>query len=131
MRFALPTLLCAVAAIGCIDPGNIGPDGGRIRVNCEMTAQLWPVEVVDLSGVPAPGAQVTAVNEADLSKKMTGTTDGRGIFRVDGKVVGDGAVRVTATLNGLNTNVGRFTFTPSECLGSAVEPRDLRLQLQR
>jgi plastocyanin domain-containing protein len=130
MRFALP-LVVSIALLGCIDPGTVEADGGRIRVNCELTSQLWPVLVVDLNGAPAPGAEVTAVNEADLSKKVTGTTDARGIFRVDGKVVGDGAVRVTGKLNGLNTNVGRFTFTPSECLGSTVEPRDLRLQLQR
>ena len=31
--------------------------------------------------------------------------------------------------HGIDT--GRFTFTPAECAGSVVEPRDLRLQLQR
>lgn len=131
MRFAL-ALVTSVVVLGCIDPGNIDPDGGtRIRVNCDTVSTTWPAQVLDLTGAPVVGADVTAVNDADLSLKATGKTDARGIFLVDGKVVGVGAVSVTATYNGLTTNVGRFTFTPSECAGSVVSPRDLRLQLQR
>ncbi|MDP3231816.1 MAG: hypothetical protein Q8S33_03080 [Myxococcales bacterium] len=130
MRFAL-TLVVSVALLGCIDPGNVEADGGRIRVNCDTFSTTWPVEVVDLSGMAVAGADVTAINDTTMSKKSTGKTDNRGIALIDGKVVGDGPVTVTATFNGLTSNSGRFTFTPSECSGSIVEPRDLRLQLQR
>ncbi|MBE2250958.1 MAG: hypothetical protein IAE78_15580 [Myxococcus sp.] len=131
MRLALILLAVSVALLGCFDPGNVDPDGGRIRVNCDTFSTAWPVQVTDLSGMAAVGADVTAINDTDMSKKSTGKTDARGIALVDGKVVGDGPVTVTATLNGLSTRPGRFTFTPSECAGSIVEPRDLRLQLQR
>lgn len=129
MRFALTAVLLVLT--GCIDPGNIGPDGGRIRVNCDMVSATWPVEVIDLAGAPVSGADVTAINDTDLSLKVAGKTDARGIFLVDGTKVGAGAVTVNATFNTLRTNTGRFTFTPSECAGSLVEPRDLRLQLMR
>ena len=130
MRFAL-TLVVSVALLGCIDPGNVEADGGRIRVNCDTFSTAWPVEVLDLNGMAVAGADVTAINDGNLSLKSTGKSDARGIFLVDGKIVGVGAVSVTATFNGLTSNRGRFTFTPSECAGSIVEPRDLRLQLQR
>lgn len=130
MRFAL-TLVVSVALLGCLDPGNVEADGGRIRVNCDTFSTAWPVEVVDLMGMAVAGADVTAINDTTMSKKSTGKTDSRGIALIDGKVVGDGPVTVTATFNGLTSNRGRFTFTPSECAGSVVEPRDLRLQLQR
>lgn len=117
--------------LGCSGLGNVLPDGGHRRVNCDGVSTQWPVEVLDLSAMPAAGADVTAINEADMSLKDSGKTDARGIFRVDGSKVGSGAVTVKATFNGLTTNTGRFTFTPSECAGSVVEPRDLRLQLQR
>lgn len=131
MRFAL-ALVASVVVLGCIDPGNIDPDGGtRIRVNCDTVSTTWPALVTDLAGAAVVGADVTAVNDGNLSLKSTGKTDARGVFLVDGKVVGVGAVSVTATFNGLTSNVGRFTFTPSECAGSVVTPRDLRLQLQR
>jgi hypothetical protein len=130
MRFALPFAL-AVLALGCLEPGNFDPDGGRGRVNCDMFSTRWPVEVVDFSGMPVVGATVTATNDTDASKKATGVTDSRGIFLLDGKELGTGPVTVTATFNGVSTNTGRFTFTPSECSGSIVEPRDLRLQLVR
>ncbi|MCU0696487.1 MAG: carboxypeptidase-like regulatory domain-containing protein [Myxococcaceae bacterium] len=130
MRLALPLCL-AVLALGCLDPGNFDPDGGRGRVNCDTFSTRWPVSVVDFSGMPVVGATVTATNDTDASKKVTGQTDGRGIFLVDGKDLGSGAVSVVATFNGSSTNTGRFTFTPSECAGSVVEPPDLRLQLVR
>jgi hypothetical protein len=117
--------------LGCSGLGNVLPDGGHGRVNCDTVSKLWPVEVIDLTGMPAGGADVTAINDANMSLKDSGKVDGRGIFRVDGAKVGTGPVTVRATLNGLSTNPGRFTFTPSECAGSLVEPRDLRLQLQR
>ncbi len=130
MRLALPFLACVLVA-GCLGPGNLEADGGHIRVNCDTFSTSWPVQVVDLAGMPAAGADVTAINDADLSLKVTGKTDAQGVYRVDGSKLGLGAVTVKATFNGLNTNVGRFTFAPSECAGSIVEPRDLRLQLQR
>jgi hypothetical protein len=130
MRLSL-TLVFVVSTLGCLDPGNFDPDGGRGRVNCDTFSTRWPVEVVDFSGMPAVGATVTAVNDGDPSKKVTGVADARGVYLVDGKTLGTGPVTVTATLNGINTNPGRFTFTPSECSGSVVEPRDLRLQLIR
>lgn len=132
MRLPALAFAACLAASGCFDPGNVDPDGGtRVRVNCDMVSSTWPVEVVDLMGMPVTGADVTATNDANLSLKATGKTDARGIYLVDGKVVGTGPVTVRASFNGLNTNTGRFTFTPSECAGSLVEPRDLRLQLQR
>ncbi|MBL8917694.1 MAG: carboxypeptidase regulatory-like domain-containing protein [Myxococcaceae bacterium] len=131
MRLVPLAVVVSLAALGCLDPGNVDPDGGRIRVNCDTTSSTWPVEVVDLGGLPVTGADVTATNDTNLSLKVTGKTDSRGIFLVDGKLVGTGPVTVRASFNGLNTNPGRFTFTPSECAGSLVEPRDLRLQLQR
>jgi hypothetical protein len=130
MRFAL-TFVVSIAVFGCLGPGNVDPDGGRIRVSCDTISSTWPVEVLDLMGNPVAGADVTAINDTTMSKKSTGKTDSRGIALVDGKVVGDGPVTVTATFNGLTSSRGRFTFTPSECAGSIVEPRDLRLQLQR
>lgn len=131
MRFAL-ALVTSVVVLGCFDPGNIDPDAGtRIRVNCDTLSTTWPALVTDLNGAAVVGADVTAINDGNLSLKSTGKTDSRGIFLVDGKVVGVGAVSVTATFNGLTSNVGRFTFTPADCAGSVVEPRDLRLQLQR
>lgn len=130
MRFPL-ALVLVIAVCGCIDPGNLGPDGGRIRVNCDGNARSWPVKVVDLAGAPVVGADVTAINDSAPAKKFTAKTDSRGIALIDGEAVADGAVSVTATFNGLTSNTGRFTFTPSECAGSVVEPRDLRLQLQR
>lgn len=131
MRFALLLLVVSVALCGCIDPGNVEADGGRIRVNCDPVSSTWPVLVIDLAGMAVAGADVTAINDTTMSKKSTGKTDNRGITLVDGKVVGDGPVTVIATFNGLTSNRGRFTFTPSDCSGSIVEPRDLRLQLQR
>ncbi len=131
MRFAL-AIVTSVVVLGCFDPGNIDPDAGtRIRVNCDTVSTTWPALVTDLTGAPVIGADVTAINDGNLSLKSTGKSDARGIFLVDGKIVGVGAVSVTATFNGLTSNVGRFTFTPAECAGSVVEPRDLRLQLQR
>lgn len=129
MRVAL--VLLPLALLGCLDPGNLAPDGGRIRINCDTVSATWPVSVVDFQGMPVIGADVTAVNDANMSLKVAGKTDGRGIYLVDGSQLGGGPVTVTATFNGLRTNTGRFTFTPSECAGSIVEPRDLRLQLQR
>jgi hypothetical protein len=130
MRFALP-LIVSIALLGCLDPGNVEADGGRIRVNCDTFSTTWPVQVLDLTGMAVAGADVTAINDAAMSKKAVVKTDNRGIALIDGKLVGDGAVTVTATFNGLTSNRGRFTFAPSECAGSIVEPRDLRLQLQR
>jgi hypothetical protein len=131
MRSALLFVVC-VAVAGCFDPGNIDPDAGtRIRVNCDQVSSTWPVQVKDLAGAVVVGAEVTAVNDGAPSQKSAGTTDSRGIFLVDGKLVGTGTVTVKATFNGLTSNTGRFTFTPSECAGSIVEPRDLLLQLQR
>lgn len=132
MRLPALALTACLAVSGCFDPGNVDPDGGtRIRVNCDGVSASWPVQVTDLTGMPVTGADVTATNDANQSLKVTGKTDSRGIFLVDGAVVGTGPVTVRASYNGLSTNTGRFTFTPSECAGSVVEPRDLRLQLQR
>jgi hypothetical protein len=130
MRFALAIVL-SVVALGCLDPGNFDPDGGRGRVNCDTFSTAWPVRITDLDDKPVVGATVTAVNDADASKKVTGMTDANGVYRVDGKNLGLGAVTVTATFMNINTNPGRFTFSPSECAGSVAEPRDLRLQLLR
>jgi hypothetical protein len=73
---------------------------------------------------------VTATNDADRTKTQTVTADGRGVGLLDGKSLGLGAVTVTAALGNLSSSPGRFTFFPSECAGSLVEPRDLRLQLR-
>lgn len=130
MRLALPLSACLLV-VGCLGPGNLEADGGHMRVNCDTFSSTWPVKVVDLAGAPAAGADVTAVNDGDQSLKVTGKTDAQGVFLVDGAKVGVGNVTVSGSFNGLNTDIGRFTFAPSECAGSVVTPRDLRLQLQR
>ena len=124
MRLVLVGLLLSMSA--CNFAVTYLPDGGRARVTCDAKTTI-SVTVLNNKNEPSVGATVTATNPTSGETK-SGKTDARGVFIVKDEL-GEGAVKVTAELNGLTSQEQNITFICGEC-GCIGNPDAITLNLK-
>lgn len=124
LAVSLVWLCTSVLGSGCGNVTNLLPDGGRGRVICTDSNTRVPVKVERGDGSAALGARVFATNTF-WQDRQEGLVNSQGVYVVDERL-GPGAVRVSAVLNGVSSNVGEITFVCGEC-DCVATPVSLRL----